>query len=42
MKKIGLICLAVVLAVGAIGFGYANWSQTLTITEEVNTGDFCL
>ena len=42
MKKIGLICLAVVLAVGAIGFGYANWSQTLTITEEVNTGDFCV
>ena len=42
MKKIGLICLAVVLAVGAIGFGYANWSQTLTITEEVNTGDFCM
>jgi len=42
MKKIGLICLAVVLAVGVIGFGYANWSQTLTITEEVNTGDFCV
>jgi len=40
VKKIGLISLAIVLAVGVIGFGYANWSQTLTITEEVNTGEF--
>jgi len=42
MKKIGLLCLVVVLALGAMGVGFATWSQTLTITEEVNTGDFCI
>lgn len=40
MKKIGLIALALVLALGALGAAYATWSQTLTITEEVNTGTF--
>jgi len=40
MKKIGIICLMLVLALGAMGVGYATWSQTLTITEEVNTGTF--
>ena len=40
MKKIGLICLAVVLAVGAMGIGFAHWSQTLFIEGTVNTGSF--
>lgn len=39
MKKIGLICLAVVLAVGVGGLAYATWSQELIITETVNTGE---
>lgn len=42
MKKIGLICLVLVLAMGMLGAAYASWSQTLVITEEVNTGDFCM
>ena len=42
MKKIGFICLALVFALGALGVGFATWSQTLTITEEVNTGEFCV
>jgi len=42
MKKIGIICLVLVMALGALGVGYATWSQTLTITEEVNTGKFCV
>lgn len=42
MKKIGLICLVMVLAMGLLGAAYATWSQTLTITEEVNTGEFCV
>ena len=42
MRKIGLLCLAVVLALGAMGVGFATWSQTLTIVEEVNTGEFCM
>jgi len=42
MKKIGLICLVLVLALGMLGVAYASWSQTLVITEEVNTGEFCM
>ena len=42
MKKTGLICLVLLLALGALGVGYATWSQTLTITETVNTGKFCM
>lgn len=39
MKKIGLICLALVLALGGLGVGFAMWSETLTITGTVDTGD---
>lgn len=38
MKKIGLLCLVLVLALGTLGMGYAKWSQTLTINGTVNTG----
>ena len=41
-RKIVLLCLAIVLALGTMGVGYATWSQTLTITEEVSTGTFCM
>jgi len=40
MKKIGLICLAVVLGLGALGVGYAYWSDILTINGTVATGEF--
>ena len=39
MKKIGLICLAVVLALGAMGGALAYWNETLTVTGTVNTGE---
>lgn len=39
MKKIGLLCLALVLALGSLGVGYAMWSDTLTIKGNVNTGE---
>ena len=39
MKKIGLLLLALVLALGTLGVGYAMWSDTLTITGNVNTGE---
>lgn len=42
MKKIGLICIVLVLALGTLGVGYATWSQELIITETVNTGKFCM
>jgi predicted ribosomally synthesized peptide with SipW-like signal peptide len=37
-KKIGILCLALVLAVGALGIGYAAWTDTITINGNVNTG----
>lgn len=39
MKKIGLLSLALVLALGSLGIGYAAWTDTLTITGTVATGD---
>jgi hypothetical protein len=38
MKKIGLLCLALVLALGALGVGYAHWIDTIYIEGTVNTG----
>ena len=38
MKKIGLLALAIVLALGALGIGYAAWTDTITINGTVNTG----
>lgn len=39
MKKIGLICLALVLALGTLGIGYALWSENLYIEGVANTGE---
>jgi len=39
MKKIGLLSLALVLALGTLGVGYAMWSDTLQIEGDVNTGE---
>ena len=39
MKKTGLLCLAVVLALGAMGAGFARWSQTLYIEGSIATGE---
>jgi len=38
MKKIGLLLLALVIALGALGVGYAKWTDTVTINGTVNTG----
>jgi hypothetical protein len=38
MRKIGLLCLTLVLALGALGVGYAHWTDTITIEGTVNTG----
>jgi predicted ribosomally synthesized peptide with SipW-like signal peptide len=37
-KKIGLLCLALVLALGALGVGYASWHDVITVDGTVNTG----
>jgi hypothetical protein len=41
MRKIGLLCLALVLALGALGVGYAMWTDTITIHGTVQTGEVC-
>jgi hypothetical protein len=38
MKKLGLIILVVVMALGVLGVGYAAWSQTININADVQTG----
>jgi len=42
MKKIGLLLLALVIALGALGVGYAKWTDTVTISGTVNTGTLIL
>jgi predicted ribosomally synthesized peptide with SipW-like signal peptide len=39
MKKLGLLMLVLILALGALGIGYAKWSDTVTITGNVATGN---
>ena len=38
MKKIGLLCMALVLALGMLGVGYATWTDTVYIDGTVNMG----
>jgi predicted ribosomally synthesized peptide with SipW-like signal peptide len=42
MKKIGLISLALVMALGALGVTFAGWTDTVTVNGTVNTGDVVL
>jgi hypothetical protein len=37
MKKVGLLCLALVLALGSLGFAYAKWSDTVVIEKDIYT-----
>lgn len=39
MKKIGLLVMVVVLAMGMLGVGYAMWDKTLFIDGTVHTGE---
>ena len=38
MKKIGLLLLALIFALGTLGVGYAMWSDTIFVKGTVNTG----
>lgn len=40
MKKTGLLLLVLIMAMGALGVGYAHWNGTLDIDGTVNTGTF--
>jgi hypothetical protein len=37
MKKVALLGLALVLALGSLGFAYAKWSDSVTLSKTVNT-----
>jgi hypothetical protein len=37
MKKIGIICLLLLLAMGSLGINYASWSKNLTISGTMVT-----
>lgn len=39
MKKIGLLLMAIVLSVGALGVGYAAWTDQIFINGTVHTGE---
>jgi hypothetical protein len=39
MKKLGLIILVAVMALGALGAAYAAWSQNLNVAATVNAGN---
>ena len=39
MRKIAILCLALILALGAVGVGFAKWSETLKIEGVVETGE---
>jgi predicted ribosomally synthesized peptide with SipW-like signal peptide len=38
VKKLGIILLVIVVAMGALGVGYAAWTDEVTISGTVNTG----
>jgi len=40
--KIGILCLAVLLALVAVGVGLAHWQDTVTIEETVETGTWAV
>jgi predicted ribosomally synthesized peptide with SipW-like signal peptide len=42
MKKIGLIGLALLLALGALGVTFAGWTDTVTVNGTVGTGEVCI
>jgi len=42
MKKVGLLVLALVIALGGLGVGYAMWSDTINIQGSVNTAEVCI
>jgi len=42
MKKILFIAMALVIALGGLGIGYARWTDTVTISGPITTGSVCL
>ncbi|MEW6188578.1 MAG: hypothetical protein AB1466_00470 [Actinomycetota bacterium] len=41
MRKLGIICLALLVGLAFVGFGYAWWMKTLKVDGTVKTGHIC-
>ena len=42
MKRIGLLSLSLILALGTLGIGYAAWTDTVYIEGTAETADLCV
>jgi hypothetical protein len=42
MRKVGLLILALVIALGTLGVGYAKWSDTVIINGTIESGNVCI
>jgi hypothetical protein len=42
LRKVGLLILALVIALGTLGVGYAKWSDTVAINGSVRSGNLCM
>lgn len=42
MRKVALLCLAAVLSLSVMGFGFAKWSSTVGATVDAKTGSYKL
>ena len=40
MKKLGILCLILIIALGTAGVGYATWAQGLIVTGNINVAAF--
>jgi len=40
--KLSVLALALVLALGGLGIGYASWTDTVVVEETVTTGNVCV
>ena len=38
MRKLGILCMALVITLGTFGVGYATWSDNVTVEETVLSG----
>ncbi|MEW6183951.1 MAG: hypothetical protein AB1500_12400 [Bacillota bacterium] len=42
MRKATIICLVLMMALATVGYGFAKWSDSVTATVSVNTGNVCV
>jgi hypothetical protein len=40
MKKLGMICLLLIIAIGSLGVVYAGWNKVLAVNSTIHTGNW--